>query len=205
MTKKMAQLKFNELAPDFDVQTVTGEIIRLSSLWNGKTLILAFTRHFGCPQCKKMLSELVEYNPELINAGFSIAVITQGTPTETAKFCKKYAPGILCLADSNRQAYKAFGLPKGTLSQTLLSRRVWKANARVKKEKGWKPEMAPQGQDVMQMSGVFIIGSDGRIRLPYYYDDIADHPSMDLLLKGFLGTDWQKPFSSAISPKKETG
>jgi peroxiredoxin len=201
MNKKTTHLKFDELVPDIKIQTTSGETISLSSLWAGKTLILAFTRHFGCPQCKEMLSELVQSNPELSKAGFTLAVVTQGTPTETAEFCKQYAPGILCLSDPKRQVYQAFGLGRGTLTQTILSRRVWQSNAQVKKEKGWQPEMAPQGQDTMQMSGLFIIGSDGRIRLPYYYDNIADHPPVALLLKGYLGTEWQKPFDSPLSSK----
>ena len=52
----------------------------------------------------------------------------------------------------------------------------------------------------MQMSGTFIIGRDGKIRLPFYYDHIADHPAVDLLLDGVLATDWNKPFDGPIGP-----
>jgi len=202
MKPRTTPLKFDDPAPDLDIQTAAGKTIRLSSLWAMKTLVLAFTRHFGCPQCKEMLSELVQVNPELEKAGFTLAIITQGKPTETSAFCTLYAPGILCLSDPDRRAYQAFGLGRGSLTQTVLSQRVWQANERVKKGKGWKPELAPQGQDTMQMSGLFIIGSDGRIRLPYYYDNIADHPPVELLRKGFLGTDWHQPFDSPITPKE---
>jgi hypothetical protein len=44
----------------------------------------------------------------------------------------------------------------------------------------------------MQMAGLFVIAPDGRIRLPYYYDNIADHPPVDLLLHGVMGADWKK-------------
>jgi len=50
----------------------------------------------------------------------------------------------------------------------------------------------------MQMSGTFIIGTDGRVRLPYYYETIADHAPIDLLLNGVLATGWDKPFNGAI-------
>jgi len=202
MTPRKIPLKFNDLAPDLEVQTAAGETTRLSALWVKKTLVLAFTRHFGCPQCKEMLSELVQINPELEQAGFTLAVVTQGKPAETDNFCAQYAPGILCLSDPDRRVYRAFGLKQGSLFQTILSRQVWRANNRVKKEKGWKPELAPQGQDTMQMSGLFIIGNDGRIRLPYYYDNIADHPPVELLRKGFLGTGWHPPFDSPLSPNE---
>ena len=58
----------------------------------------------------------------------------------------------------------------------------------------------PPGQDALQMPGLFIIGPDGRIRLPYYYDDITDHPSLDLLLGGVMGMDWSTPLDSPIKP-----
>ena len=199
---KTTPLKFDEPAPDLEIQTAAGETIRLSSLWADKTLVLAFTRHFGCPQCKEMLSELVHVNPELEKAGFTLAVVTQGKPAETADFCAQYAPGILCLSDPERRAYRAFGLRRGSAAQTFLSRRVWQANNRAKRVRGWKPELAPQGQDTMQMSGLFIIGNDGRVRLPYYYDNIADHPPVELLRKGFLGTGWHQPFGSPLTPKE---
>ena len=33
------------------------------------------------------------------------------------------------------------------------------------------------------MSGTFVIGTNGRVLLPYYYDNIADHPPLDLFNK----------------------
>jgi hypothetical protein len=44
---KITRLDYNDPAPDLDITTATGEIIRLSSLWADVTLVLAFTRHFG--------------------------------------------------------------------------------------------------------------------------------------------------------------
>jgi hypothetical protein len=63
---------------------------------------------------------------------------------------------------------------------------------------GAPAELPPPGQDVMQMSGTFIIGTDGRIRLPYYYENIVDHAPIDLLLNGVLATSWNKPFGGAL-------
>jgi peroxiredoxin len=198
---KIAHLKFNDLAPDLDLETAEGTRIRLSSLWEKQTLVLAFTRHFGCPQCKEMLDQLVISRTELAGKGISLAVVTQAPPESARIFCDQYAKGVLCLADPTRKAYTAYGLGRGTLRQTLLSNRVWRSNARLKKARGWKTELPPAGQDAMLMSGTFIIGSDGRIRLPYYYDNIADHPAVELLLNGVMGMDWDKPFESAIQPK----
>lgn len=194
---RLTQLKFNDRAPDLEITTGQGERIRLSTLWKEKPLLLVLTRHFGCPQCKEMLDQLVQSKIELEKSGLTIAAITQGNPTDTLEFCKRQAPGIVCLSDPQREAYHAFGLERGTAWQVMLSPAVLRGTA-LAREHGHSAELPPPGQDVMQMSGTFIIGTDGRIRLPYYYDNIADHAPIDLLLNGVLNTGWDKPFIGAL-------
>jgi peroxiredoxin len=198
----IAHLKFNDLAPDLELVTADGDKIKLSSLWKDKVLLLAFTRHFGCPQCKEMLEQLVQLVPDLTNKGYRLAVITQASPDGAKAFCAEYAPGVLCLSDPERNAYTAYGLGRGTMRQTFLSSNVWRSNRQLKQKKGWKTELPPPGQDALLMSATFIIGSDGRIRLPYYYDNIADHPAVSLLLKGVMGMDWDTSFESPIKPEE---
>ena len=84
--------------------------------------------------------------------------------------------------------------------QTFLSLNVWRSNRRLKVERGWNADLPPQGQDAMQMAGTFVIAPDGLLRLPYYYDDIADHPSVDLLLHGVMGTNWDQKFDGPVAP-----
>ena len=49
-------LNFNRSAPDLTLIKHSGEPVQLSSLWAERPLLLAFTRHFGCTQCKEMLA-----------------------------------------------------------------------------------------------------------------------------------------------------
>jgi peroxiredoxin len=200
----LAHLKFNDPAPDIPVLDAEGKPIQLSALWKKQTLVLAFTRHFGCPQCKEMMDELHTARPELEARGLTLAIVTQGTPELAKAFCAERAPGATCLADPERRAYAAYGLGRGTAYQTLISPNIWKSNKRLKKTKGWSPETPPAGQDAFVMSGTFIIGTDGRVRLPYYYEDIADHPPVELLIKGIMGMDWSKPIEGSIQPEGET-
>lgn len=195
-------IRFNRKAPDLVLQDTAGAPVQLSSLWSKRPLLLAFTRHFGCTQCKEMLDELVAGKDRITAAGLDIAVVMQGTPEATAEFAVRYAPGLTCLADPNRVAYQAFGLERGTLFQTFLNPKVWAAVSRSRK-KGYQVEPPPSGQDAMQMSGTFIIGTDGKVKLPFYYDHIADHPPLELLLSGVLSTDWGKPFEGPVGPGVE--
>lgn len=199
---KKRPIDFNRTAPDLVLLDASGQPVQLSSLWAAQPLLLAFTRHFGCTQCKEMLDELVAGRERIAQAGLSIAVIMQGTPEATAAFAKRFAPGLYCLADPERKAYKAYGLERGNLFQTFLNPKVWSAIAK-SREKGYAVEPAPAGQDSMQMSGTFIIGTDGKVELPYYYDHIADHPPLDLLLSGVLSTRWGKSFEGPVGPTKD--
>ena len=197
---KIAHLKFNDPAPDLELLDTDGKPVSLSSLWEGQVLLLAFTRHFGCPQCKEMVDTLYKAAPEIKSNGLGLAFVTQGTPEAAKAFCEERAPDQRCLADPGRIAYRAYGLERATIWQTFLSWRVWQSNKRLKRERGWNTDLPPAGQDAMQMAGTFIIGTDGRVRLPYYYDDIADHPPVDLLLHGVMGMDWNQPFEGPVAP-----
>jgi hypothetical protein len=68
------------------------------------------------------------------------------------------------------------------------------------RKKGYQVETPPEGQDAMQMSGTFIISQKGQVELPYYYDHIADHPPLGLLLNGVLNTNWGQPFDGPVGP-----
>jgi hypothetical protein len=94
-------------------------------------------------------------------------------------------------------AYRAYGLERGNLFMTFLNPRIWSA-IMSSRRKGYNVEPPPDGQDAMQMSGTFIISKVGRIALPFYYDHIADHPPLDLLLNGVLSTRWDQPFEGPV-------
>lgn len=193
------RMNFNRNAPDLTLLDTSGEPVRLSSLWAERPLLLAFTRHFGCTQCKEMLDELVAGRERINEAGLNIAIVMQGSPEATAEFAARYAPGLTCLADPERESYQAFGLERGSLFQTFLNPKVWAAISKSRK-KGYRVEPPPEGQDAMQMSGTFIISTQGKVLLPYYYDHIADHPSLDLLLSGVLSTRWDQNFDGPVGP-----
>ena len=190
------QLKFNDLAPDATLLDANGKPIQLSSLWKDKVLVLAFTRHFGCPQCKQMVDQLIDAHQALTERGMLLAIVSHASSESAKQFCEQRAPSATCLADPDRGAYHAYGLYRGTFWQTLLSPRIWLSNRKLARTKGYKPELPSPGQDAYQMSGTFIIGTDGRVRLPYYYEDIADHLPVDLILHGIMGVDWNRPYDS---------
>jgi peroxiredoxin len=202
---KLSHLKFDDPAPNLELFNIEGKPVKISSLWKKQAVILAFARHFGCPQCKEMIEALAGISADMESNGLLLVIVTQGTPEAAKAFCSDHAPGVICLADPERKAYRAYGLERVNFWQAFLSPRIWSSNLRLRREKGWKTEWPPAGQDALQLAGIFIIGTNGRLRLPYYYDNIADHPPMDLLLHGVMGINWKSPFEKPIAPLHEPG
>jgi peroxiredoxin len=198
----LIHLKFDDPAPNLELLNIEGRPVKLSSLWKKNAVILAFARHFGCPQCKQMVETLAGNLGDIESNGLSLVIVTQGTPQSAKAFCLEHARGVMCLADPERNAYRAYGLERANFWQAFLSPQIWSSNLRLRRERGWKTEWPPKGQDAFQLAGTFIIGTDGRIRLPYYYDNISDHPPLDLLLHGVLGVKWKMPFEKPITPSK---
>lgn len=198
---KFPKLNFHQPAPDHTMTNNIGELVALSSLWKEKPVLLAFTRHLGCSQCKEMVSQLSAAREQIEASGLHIAIVTQGTVNDNIFFEQEYGKGLLFLSDSNLAGYKKFFLPKGNIFQLFLNPKIWLPLKR-SIAKGFKAELPPKGQDAAQMSGMFIIGRDGRVELPYYYDHIADHPPTDLFLSGVLSSKWANKFEGAIGRKE---
>ncbi len=88
-------LNFNRSAPDLALLNTSGVPVQLSSLWAQGPLLLSFTRHFGCTQCKEMLEELVAGKERIEAAGLGLAVILQGTPEASSVFAQD-SPRVCC-------------------------------------------------------------------------------------------------------------
>ena len=114
--KNTNHLKFNDRAPDLELLDADGKPVRLSALWKKQALVLAFARHFGCPQCKEMVTTLAHASKDMKANGLLPVVVTQGTSREAKAFCKKYGRGVLCLSDSERRAYRVYGLARKLIS-----------------------------------------------------------------------------------------
>lgn len=152
--------------------------LRLATLWEEQPLVLAFLRHFGCPFCLRVLSNLVRGADQFTARGARIAAVTMGAPDDAAAFCAARAPGILCLSDPARDSFRAYGLGRAGGAE-LLHPEVMVEGMRAAVE-GHLPGI-PAG-DVLQMPGTFVIDTDGRVRLAYYSRTISDHPDNQLLL-----------------------
>jgi len=137
--------------------------------------------------CRSELARLAKLNPKIEAGGAQIVVVTMGKPAETGQFCGERAPGLKCFCDPEAISYRTYGLTRGSADQ-LFGPAVWLKGAQA--TLGGKFEGLPLGRpvgDPFQMPGVFVIGSDGRVKFAYYSKHAGDYPDDAELLRAAQG------------------
>jgi AhpC/TSA antioxidant enzyme len=106
-------------------------------------------------------------------SGVTVAVVTMGRPEEASAFCQRERLPFRCLSDPARAAYRAYGLRRGGLTEIMgpgpmlgMMRAATRGHF----------VGVPVG-DVYQLGGVFLIGTDGRLRYLHYARHAGDHPA----------------------------
>jgi hypothetical protein len=102
----------------------------------------------------------------------AVAVVTMGTPGETAAFCKQVRLPFICLSDPSRASYRAFGLKRGGVNEVMgPAPALAGLRAAAKGHFVGRPV-----NDVYQLGGLFLIDADGRIRYARYPRHAGDNP-----------------------------
>ncbi len=156
----VSAFKPGQPAPDAVVKTMNGDETTLADVWqshDGPT-VLVFLRHFGCIFCREHAAQLASAKAEFEKRGVQIVFVGMGNPEEAREFRADRDLPFEILADPDRVAYRAFGLPEGRISQLAgpavvgASVRAMKHGASVGKAVGNR----------RQLPGTYIIDQDGR-------------------------------------------
>ncbi|MBV6341654.1 redoxin domain-containing protein [Candidatus Magnetobacterium casensis] len=111
-----------------------------------------------------------------------IVLVGMGTPRQAESFRKAHGLTFTIICDPHKHLYKTYGLLKAGITD-IVSPKTFISGLRAL-GKGHLPGV-PVG-DVMQLSGVFLIGKDSVIRYAHYSMDIADYPAVaDIIQKGY--------------------
>jgi len=113
---------------------------------------------------------------EFIRRDATVAAVAQGSRIRTRQLCDAHRIPFRCLADPDRQAYRAFGLERGSLGQVMGPDVMFKTMRSL-----FRGNFGPPGGDVFQLGGTFVIGKDGLIRLAHAARDPSDLLSMDAI------------------------
>jgi len=124
-------------------------------------------------------------------AGAGITLIGLGPHTRAALFCDERHVPFECLSDPTQEAYRAYGLERGTnlqlfgpqlilrYARALLTRDVEVAKA--------------TGDDYRQMPGTFVVDRSGTVRYAHRNRDVADNPPNDDVLDALASLRSPRP------------
>lgn len=110
--------------------------------------------------------------------GAQVVLVGLGTPEETADFKKQFQVPFPMVSDWEKRLFRDFDLKQMAPSSMLSVGLAVKGFMTL--AKGHRMGI-PKG-DVLQLPGVFIIDTAGRIRYSHYARDPSDHPDPDSLL-----------------------
>jgi hypothetical protein len=114
--------------------------------------------------------------PEFERRGATLAVVTPGSRIGTKQLCDSHRIQFRCLADPDCEAYRAFGLERGSVAQVMGPEVMVKTMRSL-----FRGNFGLPGGDVFQLGGTFVIGKDALIRLAHAARDAADMISTDAI------------------------
>jgi peroxiredoxin len=117
---------------------------------------------------------------EIRAAGGDVVCVFQYRAEPTRNFCRRRKAEVECLGDPDREAYAAVGLEHGGLKEVVGPQMVKRF---VGAATSGHIAGGPEGGDVSQRPGTFVVGSDGRVALAHYNRDSSDNPKMDVVLE----------------------
>jgi peroxiredoxin len=123
---------------------------------------------------------LGEHQEEFREAGADIVAIFQYRAEPTFHFCRKREVPFDCLGDPEREGYHAVGLERGS-PREYLGPQLAKGFLRAARHGAVAGN--PQGGDVSQRPGTFVVSPEGTVLYAHYNKDSADHPKIKDMLE----------------------
>jgi peroxiredoxin len=123
---------------------------------------------------------LGEAHDEIRAAGGDVVAIFQYRADPTFHFCRKRDVPFDCLGDPERAGYHAVGLERGP-AREYIGPQLAKGFLRAARH-GHITTGNPQGGDVAQRPGTFVVSPEGQVMYAHYHRDSADNPPIDDVL-----------------------
>ncbi len=135
--------------------------------------MLVFLRHFGCPFCREMLTEIHNKRAQIEKEGTNIILVHLVDDAKAEEITQAYGLSDLPrIADPDKKIYKAFGLSRGSLQQlfgfNVLVRGIIRTISKL------DPPRSFAG-DAFQMPGIFVIHK-GMVIHTFKHTSLADRP-----------------------------
>ena len=105
-------MKIGDIAPDFELESNTGEKVKLSSYFGKKRIILFFYVKDNTPGCTAEVNGIKNHHPK-ISDKYEVIGINQDSIESHANFCQKYDLPFKILSDTSQRvaaSYQARGI-----------------------------------------------------------------------------------------------
>lgn len=177
-----------EILGDVAIFRASGEPVMFEDLWdqNEGMAVVALLRHFGCPCCWELASNLKEYKDKFESAGVKLIAVGVGTPEKARLLAERLPfPMEYLFADPERKAYDVLGLYYG-FRRTFFnpaSAKVWsRLESMQKATKNYTMAATPDDRSgVLQQGGMFVF--KGKQLLYARKDEgTCDHAPLDDVL-----------------------
>ena len=100
--------KQGSMAPEFELTSDTGEIVRLKDL-RGRRVIVYFYPKADTPGCTEQACAIHDIGPQISDAGVTVIGISPDPPEKLAKFRAKYGLDFILLSDPEHKTAEVYG------------------------------------------------------------------------------------------------
>lgn len=128
--------------------------------------------------CREHVVDVRDEYQRFLDANGDVAVITMGTVDQMADFRTRNELPFVCLADPERLAYRAYGVPRGSAWQ-VAGPSVWAGGFKAT----WRAGVGKPSGDVLQLHGSFIVDTQAVVRYLHIPKHSADRPTNDELIE----------------------
>lgn len=161
-------------APDATLQTGDGREVRLSEVYAGGPVVLAFYRGGWCPYCASELKEWQGRLDELHSLGAELIAITPEAPGYASQTVSKHGLGFMVLSDVNGEAAAGFDLGFTVDEATAEKYRGYGIDLeQVNARKNWE----------LVIPATYLIDEKGIIRYAYVNEDYTKRADPGEVLK----------------------
>ncbi len=109
----LSDIRTGRPAPDFELPTLDGEMVRLSD-FRGRPVLLSFWATF-CPQCARQLPLVAAAEAEYDDVNLAVVAVSSGqSPDHVRRYLERRGLSLRVLIDPDKAVYRAYrvvGLP----------------------------------------------------------------------------------------------
>lgn len=172
-------------APDLLLLDDAGRTRALSEFWAEGPALLMFWRHFGCgcgvERARRLVAEYSTYR----DAGLNPVIVSQGEPSRAAAYRLEHGLPCPVLCDPDHAAYRAYGIGQWSVERVLFDApdSFWthERDTGRRFQDSRRAAGRPPVDDPWRAVAEFVVGPDGRVRLPYAYQYCEDFPDPRVL------------------------